>query len=120
MGWGEKALENDELEGRQGLGARAVHRIKEFIRLQQGASMRGHCSRWRGWQGGWQNQGWERSAGRTRDVSKTRQLRSTGGDGGTQQLCQAVLEGPDSARKGQQFLWSVQAGRGSWHAQRTR
>lgn len=62
MGWGKKALENDELEGRQGLGERAVHRIKEFIRLQQGASMRGHCSRWRGWQGGWQNQGWGRRA----------------------------------------------------------
>lgn len=44
MGWGDEALENDELEGKQGLGARAVHRIKEFIRLQQGVSKRGHCS----------------------------------------------------------------------------
>jgi len=39
-----------------------------------------------GWQGRWQNQGWGRKAGGTRDVSQTRQLRSTGGDGGTGQL----------------------------------
>ena len=93
MGWGKKALENDELEGRQGLGERAVHRIKEFIRLQQGASMRGHCSHWRGWQGGWQNQGGEGGLMETRDVSKTRQLRSTGGDGGTRQLERAGRPG---------------------------
>lgn len=37
--WGDEALENDELEGRQGLGARVIHRIKEFRRL--GVSIEG-------------------------------------------------------------------------------
>lgn len=52
--------------------------------------MRGHCSRWRGWQGGWQNQGWGRKADGTRDVSKTRQLRSPvgmGAPGSCARLC---------------------------------
>ena len=59
MGWGDEALEHDELGGRQGLGARAVHRIKEFIRLQQGMSKRGHCSRQRAGRGAGRTRGGE-------------------------------------------------------------
>lgn len=41
MGWGDEALENDEMEGRQGLGERVIHRIKEFGRLRLGLSTKG-------------------------------------------------------------------------------
>lgn len=40
MGWGEEALENDELEGRQGLRARVIHRIREFRRLRLGVNVK--------------------------------------------------------------------------------
>ena len=39
--WGDEALENDELEGRQGLRARVIHRIKEFRRLGLGVIIKG-------------------------------------------------------------------------------
>lgn len=38
---GAEALENDEMEGRQGLGERVIHRIKEFRRLRLGLSTKG-------------------------------------------------------------------------------
>lgn len=41
MGRGDVALENDEMEGRQGLGERVLHRRKEFRRWSLGLSMKG-------------------------------------------------------------------------------
>lgn len=40
MGWGDGALENDEMEGRPGLGERVSHRIKECRRLSLSLSMK--------------------------------------------------------------------------------
>lgn len=113
MGRGDVALENDEMEGRQGLGKRVLHRRKEFRRWFLGLSMKGTLFTLAGLAEAGRNRG--EGAGGT----KKRQLRSTGGDGSTSQLYRAVLEGPGSSGKGRQLLWSTQAGRGSWHAQRT-
>lgn len=113
MGRGDVALENDEMEGRRGLGKGSTQneRIQEVL---AGFEHEGDIVL-----AGWAGRGWQELR-RGKEGTKKRQLRSGDGGGSTSQLCRAVLEGPGSSRKGRQLLWSTQAGRGSWHAQRTR
>lgn len=93
MGRGDVALENDEMEGRQGLGKRVLQRRKEFGRWSLGRSIKGTLFMLAGPAEAGRNQG-------EGEGTKKRQLRSTDGDGSTSQLCRAVLEGDGQLKEG--------------------